>query len=531
MALCQSLYEAGYITYHRTDCQAFSKEFKQVVSKYIEKTYGIAYVVADANADVVADAHANANADTNANAHEAIRPTNIEWNAEDKGKEYRLYNLIRRRALESSMPAASISVLTAGINAPQNYTYHFTAEHIIFAGWLIANEKSSTASVSSTTSTTSEYTYLQTLKPLSSLPPKKIKAALHLTETKQHYTEAKLVNLLETKGIGRPSTFASIIDKIQERGYVKKENVPGQMLSCVDYEMSEGVIKTTQAEREFGGEKNKLVITPVGILALEFLLKHFDPFFQYTYTKEMEDDLDLVVQGTTVWHSICQKYYTDLEHLSSNITERGKEIIRIDAEHTYMIGKYGPVIKHQAGDKKKTVTFKAVRKDLDLNKLRNGDYSLAEVLHQASAGQGQVQGQVQGQEPSIGTHQDKPVYIKVGKFGKYLEWNGMNKSLKHLKMKPDEITMDDVIELLFDTENELENTRVLTPDATIKKGKYGYYIYYKNKKMKKPRFLKLDGFKGDYLTCDIETIKEWFEKTYWGETPHAPLGASPHTPH
>ena len=90
-------------------------------------------------------------------------------------------------------------------------------------------------------------------------------------------------------------------------------------------------------------------------------------------------------------------------------------------------------------------------------------------------------------------------------------------------MKPDEITMDDVIELLFDTENELENTRVLTPDATIKKGKYGYYIYYKNKKMKKPRFLKLDGFKGDYLTCDIDTIKEWFEKTYWGKPPTPPI--------
>ena len=95
-----------------------------------------------------------------------------------------------------------------------------------------------------------------------------------------------------------------------------------------------------------------------------------------------------------------------------------------------------------------------------------------------------------------------------------MEWNGLSKSLKHLKQAPAEITLDDVADLLFDGENELEQTRVLTPDASIKKGKYGYYIYYKNKKMKKPRFLKLDGFTQDYMTCDLSIIKNWFEKTY-----------------
>jgi DNA topoisomerase-1 len=181
--------------------------------------------------------------------------------------------------------------------------------------------------------------------------------------------------------------------------------------------------------------------------------------------------------------------------------EKGKETIRIDAEHTYMIGKYGPVIKYT---NKKDVSFKAVRKDIDLNKLRKGEYTLAEILEEEKAA---------GPLP-LGTFQDKPVYIKVGKFGKYLEWNGLSKSLKHLKLNPAEITMDDIADLLFDTENDMENTRVLSPDATIKKGKYGHYIYYKNKKMKKPRFLKLDGFKEDYLKCDLSIIKEWFVKTY-----------------
>jgi DNA topoisomerase-1 len=503
MAACQSLYEAGYITYHRTDSQQYSEEFRVKITKYIQKTYGEDYTIESKKDKIPADKQ----------AHEAIRPTNIECtelNEDMHKRETRLYQLIRCRTLESCLPSATVSVLTALISAPRNYAYQLTCEQIVFPGWKIATV-TGTAATASAAAAASTYTYLQALKPTITLPYKKIKAALHLTETKQHYTEAKLVNLLEAKGIGRPSTFASIIDKIQERNYVKKENVPGQQLTCTDYEVdSNGIIKTHKQEREFGGEKNKLVITTVGILALEFLLKHFEPFFQYSYTKEMEDDLDLVVQSQLLWHKMCEKYYKELEHLSSSINERGKETIRIDAEHTYMIGKHGPVIKHvQIGDQKKQiVTFKAVRKDLDLNKLRKGEYTLAEVLYEALEAPALEQAH-------IGLYQEKPVYIKVGKFGKYLEWNGINKSLKHLKMKPEEITLDDVIDLLFDTENEMENTRTISPDAAIKKGKYGHYIYYKNKNMKKPRFLKLDGFSGgDYLTCDLSLLKVWFEKTY-----------------
>jgi DNA topoisomerase-1 len=504
MSLCQALYESGYITYHRTDSHTLSEEFKAKAAVYITRIFGENYLNSAVNQPAKYDVE----------AHEAIRPTNIACEeVEEKAKnmrENRLYQLIRKRTLASCMAAANLSILTATVSAPNNHEYHYTMEHIIFAGWQITEGPGPSVAID-------YYTYLQSLKPNLSLPYRKIKATIHLTETKQHYTEAKLVSLLEAKGIGRPSTFASLIEKIQERNYVKKETVKGQTRRCTEFEVSaDGIIKRTQLEREFGNEKNKLVITPVGVLALEFLLKHFEPFFEYDYTKQMEDDLDLVVRGDIVWHTICKKYYEELDHLSLAITERGKEMIRIDAEHTYMIGKYGPVIKYTPKANtntpkanKKETTFKAVRKDLDLDKLRKGEYTLEEVLETEGAG-----------PTPIGNYQDKPVYIKVGKFGKYLEWNGLSKSLKHLKQPPSEITMDDVAELLFDNENEIENTRVLGSDATIKKGNYGgHYIYYKNKKMKKPRFLKLDGFTGgDYLTCDLQIIKEWFIKT-WGVTP------------
>ena len=129
---------------------------------------------------------------------------------------------------------------------------------------------------------------------------KKVTAKVSMKELTAHYTEAKLVQLLEERGIGRPSTFSSIIDKIQERGYVKKENVNGVAVSCVDYELCDNKIVTVMSERVFGNEKNKLVIKPLGIMVLEYLVAHVNDLFEYDYTKHMEDQLDLVAKGAKV---------------------------------------------------------------------------------------------------------------------------------------------------------------------------------------------------------------------------------------
>jgi len=482
--------------------------------------------------------------------HEAIRITKLECKAIEDAinnkRENRVYQLIRQRTLESLMPDAIVSLLTATITAPQQHEYHYTTEQVIFPGWKMVSLDNNTDS-----SEGKYYAYLQTIKSDFKIPYQKIKANLHLKELKSHYSEARLVQLLEEKGIGRPSTFASLIDKIQERNYVKKENVKGKLIKCIDYEVTEKEIIKITTEKEFGNEKNKLVINPVGILALEFLLNHFEGLFQYAYTKDMEDALDAVAKGEKIWYDVCKDCYKELEHLSSLILEKGKETIRIDANHTYMIGKYGPVIKvggnpassaspnppsgeslsPPSGESPTTLykknkrgsvikeqsglspdggrggvppIFKAVRSDIDLNKLRRGEYTIEDIVEKKS-----------DEAPSIGLYMEKPVYVKVGKFGKYLEWNNINKSLKHLKQPPNEITLDDVVDLLFDMDNEeSKNLRIINENASICKGKYGNYIFYRNKKMKKPRFLKLDGFSGDYLNCEITVLQEWFKKTY-----------------
>lgn len=183
-----------------------------------------------------------------------------------------------------------------------------------------------------------------------------------------------------------------------------------------------------------------------------------------------------------------------------------------------MIGKYGPVIKFTTNKK---VSFKAIRNDItiDLNKLRKGEYTIEDLIETEETKQNKS---IIQNDNSIGSYKNIPVYVKTGKFGKYLEWNNVRLSLKHIKTKVENITMDDIVEDLYDIENKQDEPAILreiTEDASIRKGKYGDYIYYKNKKMKKPKFLKLDGFKKNlsihnYLTCDISVLKEWFNKTY-----------------
>jgi len=495
MSICQKLYEEGHITYMRTDSIVYSSEFIENAVKYIEGEWGAEYTSTGTGTCTAKDKNKQ-------EAHEAIRPTQPTLKGLDEKlftqKECKMYHLIWSNALESLMAPALYKGLTATITAPLDYNYKFSTEQVMFPGWRI---------VKGCEDISKEFVYLQTLKPQSIVKFKKITAKVSLKELKAHYTEAKLVQLLEENGIGRPSTYASLIDKIQERGYVKKENVKGLSINCLDYEVTAGgnIIKK-RSDREFGNEKNKLVIKPLGIMALDYLLAHFQPLFEYAYTKTMEEQLDEIAHGRKVWTDVCKDCLTDLEAEIQKITEgkKGKEQIRIDNEHSYMMGKYGPVIK--CLDTEKNVSFKAVNPDLDLEKLRAGGYTLEDVV---------LQEEKKGR--ALGIYGEKEVVLRSGKFGWYLEWGTEKKALKLTLEEATALTLDDLGEMLYDLENS-ENgiLRIISSETTIRKGKgqQDDYIFHKNKKMKKPKFLKLTGFKEDYKTCDIELLHTWLKKTY-----------------
>jgi len=513
MRICQLLYEGGFITYMRTDSKTYSAEFLVAVKEYIVRTYAQGEKYIGENIDSMATGAAKepekkknskkTEKPPPQEAHEAIRPTNIslcELPENMDSKERRMYKLIWETTLESCMAPASFHSVTANISSFQDTKFVYTSELIDFPGWKIVAKKYSNEN--------KEYQYLQQIKQNSVIPYKKICARVSIKGSKPHYTEARLVQLLEEKGIGRPSTFSSLVDKIQERGYVKKEDIKGNELLCKDYELENDEICEIETKREFGNEKGKLVLQPLGRVVMEFLEKHFDDLFNYNYTSLMEDDLDKISKGEHIWHELCNKCNKEIDNLVDGLKDETKIEIKIDENNTYMIGKYGPVIKCvEEVDGKEEIKFKPIKKDVDTKLLEKGAFTAEDIIDTNKTAKSQY---------ILGQHNGKDVILKKGKFGLYISWGENSKNLKELGNRPIEnITFDEVRKYLDEGSNII---REIGSNISIRKGPKGDYIFYKTSKMKKPDFKDVKAFvsetKEDYKICDITILKSWLSDKY-----------------
>ena len=543
MALAQKLYEGGYITYMRTDSKVYSEDFVNETKDYISSNYNENYI----NPNYKNLIQNKDNEEINNNneekekqkkstktkikeksgkkndvpaaqeAHEAIRPTHIDTIniPEDEdvftAKHRKLYKLIWSNTLESLMAPAIYKQLLLKISAPENLYYKYTSEENIFPGWKVVNGVEEEK----------YYNFLKTIKE-GFIQYKKITSKQTLKDLKSHYTEARLVQLLEQKGIGRPSTFSSLIDKIQERKYVNRENITGKKLEIIDYNMDyvDGkggeIIKEEKGEKEFGNEKNKLVITQTGIFVIEFLIKYFDSLFNYDYTKCMEDELDVIAKGNKKYYELCNECNMFIEDLITNNSLLGKDSdnnkssniekvnIKIDENHTYLIGRNGPTIKYKKEDG--TLGFYGVKPDIDIEKLKAGNYKLDEIIVLAEEN-----------NKLLGQYKGNNLYLKNAKFGYYLECGTIKKSLKFVKINIPfkNISYDDAISILENSESgDNSLVRKLDTNLSIRKGKYGDYIFYKTEKMRKPLFFKLNGFNDDYKNCSLTNIRSWIKEKY-----------------
>ena len=517
MRICQALYEGGYITYMRTDSKTYSQEFIQSTKEYIIRNYELKYInenidslkTGNVKEEKVSKSKKVKKDDKPApqEAHEAIRPTNISLFELPKtldSKEQRMYKLIWENTLESCMSPASFYSITANITAFQNMKFTYTSELIDFPGWKIVSKKY----LNEIKSENKEYQYLQTIKQNSVIPYKKMCAKVTIKGSKQHYTEARLVQLLEEKGIGRPSTFSSLIDKIQERGYVKNEDIKGKEIICRDFELDNGEIFEIETKREFGNEKNKLVIQPLGTIVMEFLDKHFLDLLNYNYTKEMEDELDKIAKGETIWYKLCETCNKQIDTIIDGLKDETKIEVKIDENNTYMIGKYGPVIKCvEEVDGKEEIKFKAIKKNIDIHKIENGDYTVEEIVDTNKTTKSRF---------ILGQYEGKDVVLQKGKFGLYITWGENSKTLKEFGNRPIEnITFDEVKKYMEEGGNLI---RTIDANLSIRKGPKGDYLFYKTPKMKKPQFYDLKAFcndeKEDYKICNITILRSWLKDKY-----------------
>lgn len=612
MKICQKLYEAGFITYMRTDSNKYSGEFIETAKEYILQKYDEKYLNPNINMHLLgedntpttnttpqpekpnpkpkANSKTNSKSKTKSNdtiggAHEAIRPTNIKMQQIDSDKfsprEKKMYKLIWRNTLQSCMSNAEYNTFTAKIQivpsattntqnlqntASHYYKYH--TEQLIFAGWKIADP-----AFSPTQPSQSEryYTYLLHIPIDTPVLYKKITATLTIKNQKQHYTEAKLIQLLEEKGIGRPSTFSMLIDKIQEKEYALKQDVKGQTLLCKDYEIeyddrtqTPSDIYEIETSREIGNEKSKLVIQPLGMIVLDFLENHFLSLFDYDFTGRMENDLDKVAKGEKNYNDVCKEcldLITDLVDFTSKPVPQSDEIsatttkpkaimkptkieYKIDDNHYYIIAKNGPVIKcvgpplqtqellsepttpdkSKRGRKPKpkdNITFLSIRKDvqLDIEKLKRGEYKLTDLVDATTATPNSKPNENnlgKWEDSSAQPHQQHEIIIKSGKFGTYAVCGEMKKSLKCFGNRPiSNITLEEVVPILFGATTENPHSKIvrqITDTLSIRDGKYGNYIFYKTQKMKKPRFISLTGFKGNMQEETEDNVKKWIRE-------------------
>jgi DNA topoisomerase-1 len=326
---------------------------------------------------------------------------------------------------------------------------------------------------------------------------------------------------LEKNGIGRPSTFAMLVEKLQTRVYVKKENIQGKEIECKDFELEGEDLFEMEAKRTFGNEKGKLVIQPLGIMVMEFLEKHFSSLFRYEYTKQMEEELDDIAKGLKEGHEICKECNEEILRYMDHLREsQEKKIeIRIDENHTYLVGKHGPVIKSKetADNGKEVIVFKSVKKGIDFQRLQEGRYTIEEIVEDDDAlKKGKVLSIQEGEE----------IVIKKGKYGLYMVWNNLTKNLKEFGNRPAESIRWEEVQPHWEVlRNQKQDPlscakgnsniiREISNDITLRKGPKGNYLFFKTSTMKKPQFLSLHSFPGDYEKCSTEKIKQWIQETY-----------------
>lgn len=471
MRVAQSLYEAGLITYMRTDSVNLSKEAVGTISSVVEDMYGKKYVKTRAYATKSKGAQ---------EAHEAIRPTYA--NRESAGasaQEKRLYSLIWRRAVASQMADAVIERTTIQMDTPRKGLYfHAKGEVIVFDGFLKVYDQSD------------KDVLLPPVKVGDSLDLKIMEAQQRFEQRPARYSEASLVRHLEELGIGRPSTYAPTISTIMNRGYVVKEDREGEKR---DYHVlvlgKDGAVDDEMRSETVGTEKAKLFPTDIGMIVTDYLRNHFSKILDYNFTADVEKQFDDIASGELAWQGMLAEFYGPFHSTVDNalLEDASRAVptarkLGVDPKtglNVYArMGRYGPMVQlgETTDDEKNKPHYATLDKGMLIETV---------TLEQAL---GLLQ-----MPRDLGEYEGKNVVIGLGRFGPYIRHNGVFTSIPK-EFNPYTITLEESIELIED-KRKRDREKVLRTfeedeKLQIHKGRWGAYIHYDGENYKADKSVK-----------------------------------------
>ena len=482
MSVAQHLYEAGLITYMRTDSVNLSTLCINASKKEIIEKLGENYSKVRQFQTKSKGAQ---------EAHEAIRPTYMQ-NHEIKGgsNDKRLYDLIWKRTIASQMADAEIEKTTVRIDIQPNEksgnnmgAFVATGEVVTFDGFLRVyresfddeTEEEQTSSIDAS------------LKAGQHLAFNEMAATQHYTQGPLRFTEASLVKKLEELGIGRPSTYAPTISTIQQREYVEKGDKKGEKRPYVILSMkTDGKIKKSEKNEIVGNEKGKLIPTDTGIVVNDFLVKYFPNIVDYGFTANVEKEFDEIASGKEKWKEMMSEFYNDLAPEIDKVMniqlehKVGERVLGTDPatgrEVSVKIGRFGPIVQiGTAGDEEKP-RFAQLNKGQSIHSI-----SLKEALELFKLPR--TLGQLDGAEVSVGT----------GRFGPYVLHNRQYVSIPK-GMDPMSITFEDAVQLIEDKKKQEASKHLKKfdeePEMEIMNGRFGPYIAYKGKNYRIPKTIK-----------------------------------------
>jgi len=475
MQVAQRLYEAGRITYMRTDSVNLSDTALQAAQDEITKAYGNKY-------------HKQRQYKTKAQgaqeAHEAIRPTYFsEHSIDGDNSERRLYELIWKRAIASQMSEAEFEKTVANIEvSTRSEAFVATGEVMKFDGFLKVYFESSDDDQEDLEDDNADNSLLPPLTKGQALTLKTMQATERFSRPPARFTEASLVKKLEELGIGRPSTYAPTISTIQNRGYVVKEDRDGKERVYQTITLQDGEISSLSKTEITGAERNKMFPTDIGVLVNDFLVQHFKGIVDYHFTAKVEKEFDEIAQGFKEWTDMLSNFYgpfhsevqNTIENADRATHERELGVDPVSGKPiSVRVGRFGPLVQIGTADDEEKPQFASLRKGQMIETI-----TLEEALELFKL------------PKKVGVFEDKEMTVAIGRFGPYIRHNSSFYSLPK-GMDPLDVEEEQAIQII-EEKRQKDKDKVIrvfeeNAEARIENGRWGPFVRFGKQNLKIPK--------------------------------------------